>query len=70
MPTETSLEEEPKQYLVMLNKFATVPTALYYVGNGGWVREYDEENCNVYTNVLEWQPMPALPQLYKEANNE
>ncbi|EGD47093.1 hypothetical protein Cpap_1485 [Ruminiclostridium papyrosolvens DSM 2782] len=57
---------EPKAYLVTINKFAIVPTTLYYMGDGRWVREWDEPS-EIYTNILAWR---ELPEPYKEGNHE
>lgn len=57
---------EPKAYLVTINKFAIVPTTLYYMGDGRWVREWDEPS-EIYTNILAWRP---LPEPYKEGSHE
>lgn len=57
---------EPKAYLVTINKFAIVPTTLYYMGDGRWVREWDEPS-EIYTNILAWR---ELPEPYKEGSHE
>jgi predicted nuclease with TOPRIM domain len=57
---------EPKAYLVTINKFAIVPTTLYYMGDGRWVREWDEPS-EIYTNILAWR---ELPERYKEDSHE
>jgi hypothetical protein len=53
---------EPEAYLVTINKYAIVPTTLYYLGDGKWTREFDEPS-QINTNIFAWKP---LPEVYKE----
>lgn len=63
LPYNPSPEDgEPEAYLVTINKHAIVPTTLYYLGDGKWIREFDEPS-QIYTNILAWKP---LPEVYKE----
>jgi hypothetical protein len=66
LPPEPSMEdEEPDEYIVTLNKYALVPTVLYYLGKGNWAREYDEPS-QIYDSVLAWKKMP---EIYKEESD-
>lgn len=60
LPPEPCIEDgEPQSYLITLNKYSMIPTQLYYIGNGRWVREHDKP-CKMYTNVLAWKQL-TLP---------